>query len=142
MYFFCDYSLNTREDNTMIKKTIASILILIIFINSIGCMVSYKQIGINKYDEIEEAREIRLTTVDNKEYILRNVRIEGSIISGNQWVQNEISERRIKFSVDQISKIEAEEFHLSTGFWIGFGIIVLLIPKIWDKDWGKFTSDR
>ena len=126
----------------MIKKTIASILILIIFINSIGCMVSYKQIGINKYDEIEEAREIRLTTVDNKEYILRNVRIEGSIISGNQWVQNEISERRIKFSVDQISKIEAEEFHLSTGFWIGFGIIVLLIPKIWDKDWGKFTSDR
>jgi len=92
----------------MIKKSIASILILLIFINSIGCF-SYKPIGIDDKNEIERAREIRLTTVDNKEYILQNFTVTDSTISGNQRVENYVSERKIEFQVDQISKIEVEK---------------------------------
>ena len=46
--------------------------------------------------------------VDNKEYILKNVMVEDSIISGNQWVPNIYLEKRSEFSVDQVSKIEVE----------------------------------
>ena len=112
----------------------ASILILLIFINSIGC-ASYIPAGINDKNEIEEAREIRLTTVDNKEYHLVNVMVEGSVISGNQWLENKIMERRIKFPVDQIAKIEVEKLKGGTGFGLLVGIVVigivvyLLIPK-------------
>ena len=108
----------------MIKKSIASILIILIFINSIGC-VSYKPIGIVDKNEIEEAREIRLTTVDNKEYILTNVLVEDSVLSGNQWVQNKIMERRIEFSAAQILYIEVEEFHTGSTIWLIIGISIL-----------------
>ena len=108
----------------MIKRSIASILIILIFINSIGCM-SYEQIRTDDKNEIEKANMIRLTTVNNKKYFLKNITATDSTISGNQWVQNKIMKRRIEFSFDQISKIEAEEFHISTtGFGIVIGIIV------------------
>ena len=109
----------------MIKKSISGILIILILINSTGC-ASYKQIETDDKNEIEKSREIRLTTVDNKEYQLVNVMVEDSTISGNQWIQNKITERRIKFSFDQIAKIEVEEFHLSTGGAIVLGISVLI----------------
>jgi hypothetical protein len=89
----------------MIKKCIASNLIILFFINSLRC-TSYNQIGIDDKNEIEEAREIRLTTVDNKDYILTNIRVQDSIISGNQWVQNKYMERRSEFETDQIVNLQ------------------------------------
>ena len=91
----------------MIKKCIASILIILIFINSIGCS-SYNAVRKDDINLIEEGGKIRLTMVDNKEYILKNVMVEDSIISGNQWVPNIYLEKRSEFSVDQVSKIEVE----------------------------------
>ena len=60
----------------MIKKCIASILIILIFINSIGC--SYNAVRKDDINSIEEAGKIKLTTVDNKEYILKNVTVTDS----------------------------------------------------------------
>jgi hypothetical protein len=94
----------------MIKKSIASILIILIFINSIGC-TSYNAVKKDDINSIEEAGKIKLTTVDNKEYILKNVTVTDSTISGNQLVQNYVSERKIEFQVDQIAKIEVEEYN-------------------------------
>ena len=113
----------------MIKKSIASILVILIFINSIGC-VSYKSAGIDDKNEIEKAGEIKLTTADNKEYILQNVTVTDSTISGNQRVQNYVSERKIEFQVDQISKIEVENVEGGTGFLLLIGIPVI-IYGIW-----------
>jgi len=109
----------------MIKKSIASILIILIFINSIGC-VSYIPAGIGDKSEIEEARVIRLTTVDNKEYVLTKVTVTDSVLSGNQWVQNKIMERKIEFPVDQISKIEVEEAHFGATIFILGGIFAVI----------------
>ena len=109
----------------MFKKAIASILIILIFINSIGC-VSYKSAGIDDKNEIEKAGEIKLTTVDNKEYILKNVTVTDSTISGNRRVENYVSERKIEFQVDQISKIEFEKVEGGTGFLLLVGIPLIV----------------
>ena len=78
----------------MIKRSIVIILVILIFINSMGCM-SYHAIRIEDKNEIEKAKEIKLTTLDDKEYHLRNVKIEGSRISGDQLVENKIMERSL-----------------------------------------------
>ena len=112
----------------MIKKCIASILIILIFINSIGC-VSYKSAGIDDKNEIEEAKEIRLTTVDNKEYHLTNITVTDSTISGNQWLENKTMEGRIEFPTEQILKIEVEYNHMKTAVsilvFVGIGAVIL-----------------
>ena len=109
----------------MIKKSIAYILIFLIFINSIGC-TSYKQIRMDDKEKIEKAREIRLTTVTNKEYILRNFIMTDSTISFNQWVQNKYSWRRIEIPTDQILYIEVEEVDADSIIWLVLGTVGLL----------------
>ena len=104
----------------MIKKSIASILIILIFINGIGCM-SYHAIKIDDQNKIEEADEVKLTTVNKIEYHLRNVKIEGSKIFGDQWVNNEKIMR--EFSAKQILYIEVMQVNI---IWVVLGSAGLL----------------
>jgi hypothetical protein len=109
----------------VIKKSIASILIVLIFINSVGCM-SYNQLGINDKNKIEEAEEIILTTVDNKKYILTNVVVQDSVLSGDQWVENNMRKISREFSAEQILSIEAEEVDADSVIWLVIGTVGLL----------------
>jgi hypothetical protein len=109
----------------MIKKCIASIFIILIIINSIGCM-SYYKITTDDKNRIEKADKIRLTTVDKKVYQLRNVKIEGSKIFGNQWVENKnlkFMKIRREFSAEQILYIEIEQVDI---IWVVLGSAVIL----------------
>ena len=121
----------------MIKKSIASILIILISINSIGCM-SYHKIRIDDQNKIEEADEVRLTTVNNKKYQLRNVKIEGSKIFGDQWVNNEKIMR--EFSAKQILYIEVEKVDIiwlvlgAAGLVFIFGFNDTLLAGDWHSD--------
>ena len=65
----------------MIKKSIASILIILILINSIGCY-SYNQIKKEDTEKLKEDNEVKITTIDEKVYILHDVQIIGSILKG------------------------------------------------------------
>ena len=109
----------------MIKKSIASILIILIFINGIGCM-SYHAIKIDDQNKIEEADEVKLTTVNKIEYHLRNVKIEGSKIFGNEWVETNskrLMKIRREFSAKQILYIEVMQVNI---IWVVLGSAGLL----------------
>ena len=65
----------------MFKKTIASILTVLILINSIGCY-TYSQIKKEDTIKLESNDKVKITTLDGKEYYLTNVEIEESILRG------------------------------------------------------------
>lgn len=62
----------------MIKKSIASILVLLIIINSIGCY-SKAYLPKKELDKLSEGDNIIVTTKDRKAYDIRVVRIIGQI---------------------------------------------------------------
>ena len=126
----------------MIKKSIASILIVLIFINSIGC-TSYRDIKKEDKNEIEKAMVVKVTTVDDKEYILTNVTVIDSVISGNRCLENKIMERRIEFPVDQIAKIEVEKkVKGSIGLLVGIAVIGIGVYLLISKSNSKSTNSQ
>ena len=98
----------------MMKKSIASVLVLLILINSIGCY-SYSQIKKEDAEKIEEGDEVKITTIYEKVYYLHDVEIQGSILKGYgykyiSWgYQNKREE--IVIPTQQIKKIEVDKFN-------------------------------
>ena len=114
----------------MIKKSIASILILLIFINSIGC---YSHNQIRKWDseKLKGADEVKITTIDKKVYILTDVKIEGSEVKGvvvtshSEWLRD-IQGKEIVISLNEIKKIEVKELNsVFIGVAAALGIVLL-----------------
>ena len=100
----------------MIKKSIASVLIILILINSIGCY-SYSQIKKEDTEKLWADDEVKITTIDEKVYILTDVEIQGSILRGyghkDEYVFGFIRKRGVEEVViptDQIKKIEVNKF--------------------------------
>ena len=65
----------------MAKKGKASILILVLLINGVGCH-SYIQINREDTEKIVEGDKVKITTIDENVYILTNVTIEKSRVKG------------------------------------------------------------
>jgi hypothetical protein len=116
----------------MIRKGIASILIILILINSIGCY-SYSQIKKEDTEKIEEYGEAKITTIDDKVYILTDVEIQESILKGygqkDEYLFGFIKYRGVKevvIPIDQIKKIEIKS--PDTGLTVLAIIIIIGIP--------------
>jgi len=95
----------------LIKKSIIIVLIVLIFLNSVGCY-TYSQI---------EKDEIRITTFDNSVYYLIEVEIDRSVLMGYKYekVYQRDRERRenvrvgdqISIPFHQIKEIKIDEFN-------------------------------
>lgn len=118
------------EDNPMIKKSIASILIILILINSIGCY-SYSQIKKEDSEELEVDDEVKITTLDEVVYILVDVEIQGSILKGHRleyiyWRDYGFDLEEVLIPTEQIKKIEIDKFDpVQTVFLI---VLIIAIP--------------
>ncbi len=118
----------------MIKKSIASILIILILINSIGCY-SYSQINKEDAEKIEIADEVKITTLNEKVYILSDVTIDGLevrgvvVLSHSEWLR-EIQDGEIVISVKEIKKIEVDKYNpvlSSLALLLGVGVLVVVV---------------
>jgi len=110
----------------MIKKCIAGVLITLIFNHSMGCAFAYHPKQLDDKKTIEDARRIKLTTVENKEYILRDVIVRDDKITGYVWLSDDYSKTRGEFLKTNIAKIEVEEIKTGSTVLIIGGISVLI----------------
>ncbi len=115
----------------MIKKSIASILIILILINGMGCYF-YNQIKKEDTKRIEESDKVKITTLDEKVYVLTDVTIEGSEVKGvvgpthsfSVW-PSDIQGKEIVISFKGIKKIEVQEYNKGSSIAaIGLGIVI------------------
>ena len=95
----------------MIKKSIASILIALIFVNSMGCFPSH-QVKPEEKDAIEKRGNVKITTTDDQIYYLTDVVVQDSILVGTEKV-DEYQNIKRKLSVSEIKTIEVKEFNLA-----------------------------
>ena len=109
----------------MIKKSIASILIILILINSIGCY-SYSQINKESAVIFKEDDTVKIMTIDEKVYELIDVKIDGSEVKGvvvsthSEWLRDNQS-KEVTILFEDIKKIEVPQFNV--GLTLG-----LIIP--------------
>ena len=96
----------------MIKKSIVSILIILILINSIGCY-SYNQINKEDTEKNKKYDKVKITILDNKVYYLRDVEIQGSVLKGFKRYKPSYGQMKVEevvISIKEIKKIEVETF--------------------------------
>jgi hypothetical protein len=113
----------------MIKKGIASILIILILINSIGCY-SYQQI---KKEEIEKDNKVKITTLDNKDYYLHNVEIQGSVLKGFKYIKSHYGQRKaeeVVIHLEEIKTLEVLQYDKTLTTIMGGSIIIVLLAGI------------
>jgi len=119
----------------MIKKSIASILIILILINSIGCY-SYNQIKKEDTEKLWADDEVKITTIDEKVYILTDVTIEESEVKGlvvpthSEWLRD-IQGKEIVISIKEIKKIEVEKFETGSIKIVIVVSVLVLVGIIW-----------
>jgi hypothetical protein len=95
----------------MIKKSIASVLILLILINSVGCY-SYSQIKKGDIFEFDEKDEVKITTLDEKIYHLIGVQIQGNIMRGIDKRIDIYPRKVVEIPLEKIAKMEVEKSHV------------------------------
>ena len=109
----------------MIKKGIASILIILILINIVGC---YSYNSIITYDtvRIEKGEKFRVTTSDGTVYYLTDVEVTKSIIKGKEKVIKDhirYPDRIVEIRFEDIKSIEVEEIDVVTPILIVLGVV-------------------
>ena len=114
----------------MIKKSIASLLIILILINSIGCY-SYSQINTESAVIFKEDDKVKITTLDEKIYILYNVKIGESEIKGVTYLTHseklgDIRGKEVVIPTEQIKRIEVEKHN--TGRTVLAVVLIVGIP--------------
>jgi len=117
----------------MIKKRILNILIISIFISSIGCY-SYNLIKLGNTKEFEKDDKVKITTLKEKVYNLHNVQIEESKLKGLSFNQ---FKGDVIIPTDQIKKIEVHEFSLaltSLGVILIIGMPIVAFCLAWQYD--------
>ena len=131
-YFLCGLvsvlEYHFRKEKLMkLHSGIASILIILILINSIGCY-SYNHIKKEDSEKIEEDDEVKITTIDEKVYILTDVTIRESEVKGfvdsvhSEWWRD-IKGKEIVLSLNEIKKFEVEEIDVVTPILIVLGVV-------------------
>ena len=125
----------------MIKKSIASILIVLILINSIGCY-SYSQINMEDTEKIVEGNKVKITTIEEKVYILTDVMIDSSHIRGMASLsQSELlageQKKEIAIPFEEIKEIEIRAYDstLTRYFVLGTGFFILLFYATLNAIW-------
>jgi hypothetical protein len=113
----------------MIKKSIASILIILILINIVGCY-PYSSITMYDTERIEKGEKFRVTTSDGTVYYLTDVEVQESIVRGKEKVIKDhirYPDRIVEIRFEDIKSIEVEEIDVVTPILIvlGVGFIVL-----------------
>ena len=95
----------------MIKKSISSILILLVLVNSVGCY-SYSQINKEDILEFDEKDEVKITTLDEKIYHLVGVQIQGNIMRGIDKRIDIYPRKVVEIPLEKIAKMEVEKSHV------------------------------
>ncbi len=108
----------------MIKKSIVSIIIVLILNIQSGCF-SYQEIKLEDEETVKLAGKVKITTLDNKEYFLFDVEIQGSTVKGKEKTHTNQT-REIILSAEEIKKIEDEEFQLGLTILVIVAIPVLI----------------
>ena len=108
----------------MIRKTIASTLIILILINIISC-ASYKEIQKNNTQEIKATDEIKITTFDGNVYYITDIEVQESVIRGKgRIVKNHTVYlgNIVEVCFEDIKKLEVKEIDLATPIYIVLGV--------------------
>lgn len=113
----------------MIKKSIASILIILILINIVGC---YPYNSITTYDteRIEKGEKFRVTTSDGTVYYLTDVEVQKSIVRGKEKVIKDhirYPDRIVEIRFEDIKSIEVEEIDVVTPILIVLGVSGIVV---------------
>ncbi len=121
----------------MIKKSIASILIILILINSIGCY-SFQDVKVEDAETNKKHTSAKLTTLDDKVYYLIDVEVQETKING---VDSENTQKGIiQFRKEDIKHFEVNSF--DPGFTlltivgvvgVTCGLLYLVFSALWDK---------
>ena len=114
----------------MIKKSIASFLIALLIVNSIGCF-PYKEVRTDEKDKIEKGGNVKIIKMDNKRHLFTNVVFQDSILVGTERIDN--WEKQVKVPVKDIKTIEVQKFEPASLLLLiiplGFGIAVASLPR-------------
>jgi hypothetical protein len=113
----------------VIKKSIASILIILILINIVGC---YPYNSITTYDteRIEKGEKFRVTTSDGTVYYLTDVEVQKSIVRGKEKVIKDhirYPDRIVEIRFEDIKSIEVEEIDVVTPILIVLGVSGIVV---------------
>lgn len=100
----------------MIKKSISAVIVLLIFINSIGC---YSKVYLWQEDmeKLAEGDKIMVITQDRKTHDITVERIEGTEIHGIDYTGGQKSQ--VVIPVEEISMIEMKKFDTEKTLLIG-----------------------
>ena len=109
----------------MIKKSIISVLIILIFIQSFGCY-TYSQIEKENTKEIEVVDEFKITILEGTVYYLTDVEFQEFIVRGKEMVIKEnlrYPDRIVEIRFEDIKSIEIDEFDGVKTLVVVMGII-------------------
>ena len=125
------------EENPMIKKSIASILIILMLLNSVACY-SLRDVNVEDTDTIKKYESAKLTTLDDKVYYLIDVEVQETKING---VDSKNTQKGIiQFRKEDIKHFEVNSIDL--GFTlltivgvvgVTCGLLYLVFSALWDK---------
>ncbi len=106
----------------MIKKSLSGILVLLIFINSIGC---YSKAFVSKKDmeKLSEGDNITVISQDMKTYMITIEKVEGTEIHGFEYTGDQKSQ--VVIHAEEISTIEMKK--LDAGKIILIGCICIAV---------------
>ncbi len=130
----------------MIRKSIASILIIIILINVVGCS-SYQQVLLETdadqeivlmpdEETLRKSEKVIITTLDDKTHELTNVKIQGLIFKGAEWISAS-KFQEVVISAEEIKKIEVMGYDGGLTFLaiiIIVGAPILIFAVIMESD--------
>ena len=110
----------------MIKRVKAITLIFLLVINSVGCY-SYSQINMEDTEKIVEGNKAKITTIDEKVYILTSVTIDSLHIRGMASLsQSELlageQKKEIAILLEKIKEFEIRAYDSTLTEYVVLGI--------------------
>ena len=93
----------------MLKKIIASLLIPLILIQTVGCF-PYKKVDIENKDAIEKGGHFKITLMNNTVYYFTDIVIEDSILIGTENIGRS-QNRKVRLPADDIYTVETQNFN-------------------------------
>ena len=108
----------------MKSKIISNIIIVMIIIQNVGCY-SYSQILKEDIQVIDDDDNVKITSLDDKIYLLSDVEIEKEIVRGTD--KSVYPRKELNIPVEEIAKLEVEKSNSLLIFVTGAIVAVLVI---------------
>ena len=103
-------------------------LIFLILNTCMGCF-SYQALEINDKQKIKVEGKVKITTSEDDVHYLYDVEIEGGTVTGKEKTEtNKI--RELVLAVDEIKKMEQEEFQTGLTILVLMAIPVAILPLL------------